>query len=347
MTEFDSKELILHKALAEKLVAELTPVLKKLSGNCDSYISKINDAETKLEQTSDITYINEYSRISETQRNKLVEQLILLDRVQKLMDRNKERVDYLTNILSSDGIYNFNVDNKLIKKIEDENTKKISIETIGLAGELAGVKKCYTIGKLFYFKNGKLDFSLDENKNILKKLDSSDIHKLISYYPESVSTIEADSLVDIAFKQNLLKEIASFVYEEGRRKSFTEINKELGNLLRFSTEIPNSLESYIVGVQNMFNAMVFCYLTSRHPSKSELISNKLKCNLNSELIPEGKLIYVQNEEKENENVVLKAYNDDLNYDNQDAENSDDDKIENADETAEILALLGIDVDDKK
>lgn len=347
--EFGDNDLIEHKVLADRIVASLLPVEEKLNKVCTKYVAGVNAIEKKLQEAEDYNQIAVFSKQSSRVREDLLRFLTLKDRVKKLVSRNKERSEYLGKLLSDLGIYKQDVDKKRIETIEKENIESISIEAVGLECEADG-QLCYFKGILFKQKNGVLDFSDPYNKELLNSADEEIIGKLISKFPESAATVEASSLVNSKVKVSLLKQITSYVYDHAKNQNYFEINKSLGGLLSFRKEIPENLETYIVGVQNMFNVMVKNYLKDNYPSRRADIEKALKCNEKSSLIPEDRLPRQEkNAQTEDSNEMHYAQSDDIDYDSDSV--SDNTKESNESEvdinlvdqdTLGLLEALGID-----
>ncbi len=360
MVEFEDKDLITQKELANMTIAELLPAYEKLNKICEKKALQIETIENKLMTAESFGKIDTYSKESDALREDLLGFLAIKDRVSKIIKRNEGRVKYFSKILSDAGIYNETVDKKEISSLENQNIENINEINTGISSRLNGEVKKFYAGTVYTFVNGKLDFRNPENKSILMSADEATVHNFVSKFPESVATIEADVLVYSKIKRMLLKEITAYVYDEDKNKNFREINKSLGNLLSFRKEIPDSLETYVAGVQNMFNVLVKNFLKENFPSKESEIEKNLKCNDKSELIPEERK-FKKIEEIAEENVTHTATSDELEYgvevgiDEQSGESVDSDisELESANpddqEALKLLEALGIgtSADDEK
>jgi len=116
--------------------------------------------------------------------------------------------------------------------------------------------------------------------------------KIVTLFPKCTSTISDDMLLDVRFKHNILKAITAYVSEEVKTKSIRDINKELGGLLSFKTEITENVPDYIAGVQNLFDVSGKQEALKQFPEKEDMITDKLKCNEKSELLPPSKRVAV-------------------------------------------------------
>lgn len=348
MVQFEDKDLIMQKALASAVIAELLPASEKLKKKCEKQVSEINEIERKLQNAENFGQVDEFFKTSQTKRESFVKVLAFRDRIEKIIKRNKIRVEHFDKIFKASGIYNESFDKKEFEEIEKLNLENLTEKSVGIDGENFKVQKFFA-GTVFTFVAGKLDFSVEENKNILKSADETVIHEIVSTFPESVATITADVLADYMVKRKILKEITAYVYDEAKRKDFREINKSLGSLLSFRKEIPDSLETYVVGVQNMFNVMVKQFLKVTFPSRAEDIERALKCNPDSELIPEEKRdLFGSNNQPDDALLSAKS---DIQYgalvDVDENEESSDSQIsitENDEAALELLEALGIGID---
>ncbi len=356
MIDFEDKDLIEQKALATSIVSELLPVHENLKKYCEKRILEIEQIEQKLTQASDFEKIDSYSKQSEIKREELIKFLAIKNRVQNIINKNNQRILFIKNQLDASGIYNEQTNKKNLEQIELQNIDNISEESLGLSGLDLGYTQKFIDGTIYVIKNNKLDFSIEENKQTLICATEDKIHKAISTFPESVSTIGADILVNYVIKRKVLKEITSFVYDEAKRQSFREINKSLGGLLNFRKEIPDNFETYIVGIQNMFNVLVKLYLKAQYPSKADEIEKNLKCNENSALIPEERikpLISKINDNSKMEQFFATSdleYDKEINLSNEDILEdvaSDFDKSADDQDAIALLNALGIGVDNNQ
>ena len=243
--------------------------------------------------------------------------MALKNRVELLLNRNKGRIDYFDGRLKLAGIYNENqYDKKNVAKMESAEKGNISEYSLGLNSAINGHEKLrYVLGELLLFVDGKLDFSLDFNRKLLKTMSLETLTKIIEAFPSAAATVPEIMLLDVRVKQNLLKAIASYVSDGVKSKSIKTINKELGGLLSFKTEITKNTTDYIAGVQNLFDVLSKHKLIAKHPELKEEVQSKLKCNEKSELLPQSKVIAVlaeglagaveKTEEQESEEIRIK------------------------------------------
>ena len=295
MRNFDDEEYFLLKELANQVITGVSPALDKITKHSEKLIFEIEENDKKLSAAESGAEINEFSKISDEKRTLLIRLLAIKNRIEILINRNKERVAYIAKILKDAGVYNEAFDRKKIAEIEKQEKENISEDTLNLnaiENEGEEVENIFFEGEIFTLSNGELDFSIDQNKEVLKRADDDFLAKVMKAYPASFSTVTVDVLTNTTVKKRVLKAIATYVIDEEKKKDIKQINKELGNLLEFKTEITKTAEDYIAGVTNMFNVQIKQFLIEQQPENAGEIKDKLKCNEKSELIPESKRIAV-------------------------------------------------------
>ena len=294
MIYFDDSEILEQKVLAKKITASLSVAHTKLTKLAEKMTLELSEIDEQLKNSKSSKEVALNSKLLKEKIQKMVFSLALKNRVEVLLGRNKERIAYFDSRLKSSGIYNENqYDKKNVAKMESSEIGNISEFSLGLNLVRNGNEKLrYVIGELLMFVDGKLDFSLEFNKQLLKTMSLETLTKIISAFPSAAATVPTTILFDVRVKQNLLKAIASYVSDGVKTKSIKNINKELGGLLSFKTEITQNTTDYIAGVQNMFDVRTKQYLISKHPEMKEEINAKLKCNEKSELLPQSKVTAV-------------------------------------------------------
>ena len=108
----------------------------------------------------------------------------------------------------------------------------------------------------------------------------NDINKALKFDPGNTALLKDKQI-----------ELANAI-DETKKKDIKQVNKELGSLLEFKTEITKTPEDYVAGVANMFNSMIKAHLLANNPEKADQINDKLKCNEKSELIPAAKRVAI-------------------------------------------------------
>lgn len=299
MFEFEDSDLIKQKALILKTLGGLKTPLERLSKICTKIALKINELDEEAGETQDLKKIAVYSKESEKLRQGLIKFLAINDRIKQIKKRNEDRLNHINKELEIAGIYEERVNKSDLASLENKNLNEISESKLNLNCFENQTYKFFE-NERWHFSGAKLNLSENENREKVILLDEKTLHRLVSVYPESVSTIDADMLLNTPFKQRVLKEITSFVTEKSKTKNMKDINKMLGNLLSFKSEIPESVDSYVAGVQNLFSVMIKQHLKNQYPDFVEEIELELKCNEKSGLLPSSLKKAALDAKKQNE-----------------------------------------------
>lgn len=320
----EDRDFIFHKALAEDSKKALVKAQSKLEKKCMALYRKFKAIEEEYTETTDIKKLSKFSKLYKVTENSMISTFALKNRIEILIKRCDERIAYLNARLKEAGIYNEKVDRKDLAEVHKSYSEQVSEESINLNQNAEdGCLYKLVNGEVYMFKDGKLDFESEFNQAVLLRLEASEIGKIIRLFPYSVATFPVELILNTSLKQKVLKEIASYVIEESKTKSITEVNKELGNLLSFKSEYTENATDYIAGVQNLFEVQVKQCLLERFPEKANEIAGKLRCNEKSELIPLSKINIAvfanglsgeasKDESKESEEVRLAQEKEDQN-----------------------------------
>ncbi len=295
MKTFEDEEYFLLKSLSNQVVAGVEPALERTKKVCESMILEIEAVDKSLEEAVSGFDINKFSKMSQDKRNELIRLLAVKNRIDVLLKRNKERVAYIDNILSNAGIYNQDFNRKKIAEVEKDETPNISEDTLNLnifEEENTAFESTFFDGEILELKDGKLDFSNENNMSVLMSASEDLLAKIVRVYPASMATVPVQAVLNTGVKKRVLRTIATYVVDESKKKDIRQVNKDLGSLLEFKTEITKTPEDYIAGVTNMFNSMIKAHLLETNPEKAEQINSKLKCNEKSELIPAAKRVAI-------------------------------------------------------
>ncbi len=295
MKSFEDEEYFLLKALSNQVITGATPALDRVKRLCETMIVEIEAVDKNLEAAVSGLDINKLSKFSKEKRDELIRLLAVKNRIDVLLKRNRERIAYIDNILQNAGIYNEQFNHKKIAEVEKQESENISEDTLNLnvfEKENTIFESTFFDGEILQIKDGKLDFSNETNAAVLMNASEDLLSKIIRVYPESIVTIPVEAILSTITKKRVLKTIATYVIDESKKKDIRQINRELGSLLEFKTEITSTPEDYVAGVTNMFNSMIKAHLIANNPEKASQIKEKLKCNEKSELIPAAKRVAI-------------------------------------------------------
>lgn len=349
MREFDESDYVKQKALANSIISSLFVAHEKVTKKCLKCANEISALEDSFAKEQNIKKMNLWTKQIAEKREDLIKMLSVKNRIDKIVTRNKKRVEFFDKKLQEAGIYNEKFNKAEYAEMEKMYLSELSAEAINLNDSFGeDKKKRYFAGELLLFDGDRIDFA--DNADVLQVASADVIHKIVFTYPTSVNTITGELLLNTKLKQNLLKEIVAFVTENSKNKSIKDINAMLGGLLSFKTQIPKDIESYVAGVQNLFKVMVKGNLMEKFPNDAKEIISKLMCNEKSELIPASRKVAAlangmaqdaildenwESEEvrksQEQENQIQNAINDNLSRISSEQELEEEQAIEDAQE----------------
>lgn len=314
MIYFEDSDIIIQKVLATKIVDSMRVVLLKLRKISEKTANELNNLEIALSKAKTLQEIGVISKKIKEMQTKLLLSMSLKNRVETITNRNKARIEYFNDRLESSGIYTERYDKRALSEMEVCELDNLSEQEINLNKVQNGnTSMRFVLGENLVFVDGKLDFSVAYNKNVLRSLSTDTLTKIVGLYPYCVASVPDDMLLNISVKQNLLKAITTYVSEELKTKSMAIVNKNLGGLLSFKTEITSNVTDYMAGVQNMFDVSCKALLLQRYPEKTALINEKLKCNGRSALLPASKIYEVLSG---TENVAIQTETESAEEDNE-------------------------------
>ena len=286
--QFQENELMLQKALAQKIITELTPILEKVTKLAQKTVAEYSKVELTLLESQDQQSIMMNTKLLNNLQPKLIFSLALKNSIEKLIRKNTKRADFVNKKLLAVGLVEDNFNKKQLAEFEESQIDQIDDDIIGV--NKRNFEYRYVCENLFLFRNGKIDFSFAHNAEVLKSLAFDDIVSIVSQYPSCISTIPSEMFFDIKLKKNILKAVASYASDNSDKKSMEQINAELGNLLNFSTKTTPNVESFMAEVENVCNVSVRSELLNKMPMKTDVIISKLNCNEKSEFVPSSKKV---------------------------------------------------------
>lgn len=298
MEIIDDAKLTLYKKLSEMICENLENKLAVLNKKCAEILVVFEKERERFLSDESIDRVGVSSaKIKETQflLNKL---FAIQDRIQKMLSRNRQRIEYLTEKLKQIGIYNYDVDKKTLASELAEAKKELSEESLNL-NRKDGDRITYKFveGLVLAFRDDRLDLSLEFNQNVILKSTQDDIHLIIKYFPYAVATIPDEILEVPTIKNNLIKEIVIFAAQKYKDQSFADTNRELGGILEKAGEI-DMIEDFAEAVRNNFNVSAKQAFARNHPELAEQIEEKLRCNESSRHLPSDKKRYTEQKESE-------------------------------------------------
>ncbi len=272
-------EYKVYKNLAEFVQKEISKPLEKAGKSAIAKHEKMQKILTEISIAEDIGRINKLSKEFDKLKTEFLSDLALAVALDSINEKNALRIRFINGILSSAGIYSDLADKKELKNLMARISKtKINENEDFTAFDLKNSHTIFFNGELFEIFNGKLDFSREINKLVLNNNADIALEMAIKNYPESLSTIEANELLNINLKKKVLKKIAFFVYDNHEKLSYAKINKVLGNILNLNLGCPSSINGFILAIENVLNKKIIDFLKQNIPELAAEIDKKLNIN---------------------------------------------------------------------
>lgn len=289
MNIFDDSEYIVYKRLANDVIKDLEPVAAKLRAQIKKGVHGYNLIKTQFLASDTLEKMEFYSKKMREWQGAINKSYALLDRVEIIINRNKERVKFLQAKCDELGIYNDKVEGKTLQEKIGPEQKRVSAETLNLnqTARSSSIAR-FINGEVLVFKRGRVDFANEDNKEVLLGMSQEYLGKFIERYPSSIASIPDEVFARSGIKNKLLKECVVFASNHIKTRSLKETNELLGGLLENSGNL-TSLEQFANELKNLFNVKAKRYLKENLPENADEIDDKLACNEHSEFMPKSKV----------------------------------------------------------
>ena len=289
MNIFDDSEYIVYKRLANDVMNDLEPVTAKLRSQIKKGVHGYNLIKTQFLASDTLEKMEFYSKKMREWQSAINKSFALLDRIEIIVNRNKERAKFLQAKCDELGIYNDKVEGKVLQEKLNPELKNVSIETLNLnqTARSSSIAR-FVNGEVLVFKRGRVDFSDEANKEVLLGMSQEYLGKFIERYPSSIASIPDDVFAHSGVKNRILKECVVFASNHIKTRTLKETNELLGGPLANGGNL-TSLEQFANELKNLFNVKAKNYLKSQLPQNAEEIDDKLACNEHSEFMPKSKV----------------------------------------------------------
>lgn len=289
MEIIQESDYVLFKALSEFIVKNGSERLKVLTEKCNASLAEYEKIKARFNACQNYEELGVWSKKLEEKRQTLFGMIAVQDRMNKVVERNKARLELFKTKLDGMGIYNDVVDKKLFSNALAEEKDKLSEDGLNLnPAKSGGVIYKFFAGKIVAFKNGEPDLSLEYNQNLLSVADSSFFHDLVSAFPSCVGTLTDDEFMILSIKHNILRESVLYVASKMKTQTIKQSNAELGIGMVNLANISN-IEEYAKELKNFFNVCVKQNLKNKMPDFEQEI-NGLKCVEWSEFLPASRRV---------------------------------------------------------
>ena len=292
MLEIQDSEYILFKEASQQILEKLPKSLKKLNIKGDKALAKYEKQKDLFLNSEKYDDLGFNSSSFKKKQKELILLLSIQNRIENILKRNKKRVEFIDTKLSLLGIYNHAVDKKLLTERINKEVKNVTAKDLNLnPNQNNDVVLKFFAGQVVAFKGNKIDFSLDENKELLADASSEFLHEAVETFPYCVGTIPEDFYMIPSLKSKILKECVLYASANIKHQTLAESNKKLGGFLSNANYLEN-ISDFAKELKNYFNVVVKQIIKKEYPELSEDADTHLRCNESSEFLPSSKRVAV-------------------------------------------------------
>lgn len=292
MSIIQDSDYVLFKALAESVVNGLAGPFDLLNLKCSAELAEYEKLRNQFLNCNTFEEVGDNANKLKLLQNDLISKLSVQDRIEKILNRNEQRIDYIKTKLQQMGIYNDSVDKKTLSKMISNEAKNVSEHSLNLnLSDGENLRYLFFNNEILTLKNGRLDFSIKSNGEILKTANSDFYHEIISTFPYSVATIPDEYFMISSIKNNILKECVLYVASKMKTQTIEASNKDLGEILANAGSLSN-ISDFAKVLKNYFNVSVKQCLKKNAPQLENEINQTLRCNEASEFLPSSKRVAV-------------------------------------------------------
>ena len=291
MELIQDSDYILFKALSESILKGLEKPIKKLEIKIEALVTKFEKIRSKFLSCETYDDLGLSSNELSTLKAEIIKLCSVHDRMEKIIERNKQRLAYYQTKLDALGIYNYQVDKKDFSESVKREKDNISEMSLNLNPYKSGITYKFFAGRILAFKDNILDFSIEENESSLMDADAGFFREMVETFPFAIGTIPDKFYMSLNVRYNVLKECILFAASKNKKQSIQESNKELGGLLANSSQIVN-IADYAKALNNYLQVSVKKYLKDNVPDMADDIDKNIKCNEASEFLPSSKRVAV-------------------------------------------------------
>ena len=152
---------------------------------------------------------------------------------------------------------------------------------VNINSQYNGNLKIYFNDSLLHIRNGHLDLTEQDNIKVISNYDEKYLYMIFDRYPDCLSNIPVEILLNTKFRLKILKYIANTTNDLLKTKSIYEINEHFGGILNVKIGQKLSFQDYVLEINNMFFVKIRNYLVKQYPEYADLIREKIDCTSNS------------------------------------------------------------------
>ena len=287
MEKFDINNLVFQRAIAKDIIFEIEAILQKINKTYLRLSEEYFELEKQLKLAGDAESVFNQSKKLETVSNEISTILAVKSKLNNLIEKNKERIVYLNNEVKYQLIQEFDVPQKQIVSKISETKIDVNDKTLNINSNTNGNVQIFFNNSLLFVKSGNLDLNKPENMETLSHFEEKYLFMVFDKYPNCLSNIPVEILLNTKLKLKILKYIANTTDQMLKNKSIFEINEYFGGILNIKIGQDINFKKYVNEINNLSNVKIRRYLINLHPNYKDLINEKIICKPNSTFLPES------------------------------------------------------------
>ena len=300
MENYDVRNYIRNKAFAQNIVNELSLIFQKFGDKSLKVFERYENLNVQLYNAKTIFQAEQISKSLDEAKEQLVFVLSILDKLERIIEKNKKRIKYLDQRIKLEKVTNFSFSKKDMNSLLQSEKITISEKDLNLnANEDQGVIPTYFCEHIFQVENKEISLTNEKNYAVLSSLEDKEFKIVMDKFPKTLLTISDKQLLDVKFKHRILRQIISICDAKLKSDSAYEINEYFGNPLYLNTKIPNTINDFVDEIKNLFNVRTKQYVIQEYPYLENYANNKLICDEGSETLPRK---YIKREIEEDESL---------------------------------------------
>lgn len=346
MEGFNAKDIVMQRAISQNIIDELKIVYQKNNDAAIKLIDSYNNLYNQMISATSFIQAEKFSIMLDSYREKFANIFAINGVIDKMIKRNEIRLKYFDWRINAEKIIKFDIGKKQISAKIDAEKITITDELLNLSGN--SVMPVFFNEMILIIKNGKLSLEEDSNYQILKTCEDNDFKTITDKFPTVLTSITDEQLMDIRFKERVLKQIITIIDDRLKKKPIEEINEFFGSPLNFNLKVPENSNEFVDELKNLFKVRVKQYMQSIYPDHLKEINSWLSCDEKSIFLPakfyRGAEIKTQSAVSISNDSSDDTYGNDEEYD-EEFDESGLDVGEDDDFNDFLLGLLGSSSDD--
>ena len=284
MENYDVRNYIKHKAFAQNIVSELSIISQKIQDKASKIAEQYNNLNLQLTSAKTIFQAEQISNNIDDVKSKLVYILAILDKIEKIIERNKKRIKLLDHKIVTEKVIVFNFSKKDMQAVLSKEKITVSDESLNLKNNSKSTLTFYC-DTILHIEDNQLSLRNVNNYKILNALEDKEFKIITDKFPKSLVTISDEQLLDIRFKHRILRQIISVCDARLKNATAQEMNEFFGSPLFLNYKIPSNMNEFVDEIKNLFNVRTKRYVINQYPYLESYANSKLICDENAQTLP--------------------------------------------------------------